>query len=260
MPDSAAPPCVTAALMQPYVFLSVATVAPEYYGSGFPPLPKHHLVSASVCKLAPPNEGAAPIRLLASFAIDDMARERELLAWINRFLVLAAVKENDDPTSSLVTFYGSTFGLPVILYRSLKHGTPLFLQERRLDIADLLEMQNPAVRATSISDTAELIGLPKRFNVDVAARFHEKNLADLHGVVAVDMLIQVLTFLRLLLVGAPTYHSPEVCMTVTQYRKLSRGVMDYFYAMYSKEKDPKYELVRDYLKQVDLRSFLLANV
>lgn len=238
------------------IFLYIATIAPEYYGSGFPPLRNHKVVAAAFCDFSFKDK-ENPIHKLGVLCTEDLEEEPILLNGIS-----AALNEcsctGTDGKAALTTFYGRTFALPILLYRCLHHGVPLFLPSTKVELADVLTMHNVEIANLRVTDAATLIGMPERYNIDVATRFHEKDFGTLKSSVALDLLISVMVFLRLQWIGEPYFASPNPTMPLSDWRSIARKSMESFYALY-KEKPEVYQVLSDYIKSIDLKKVLLAN-
>ena len=161
----------------PHIFVYAATITPEYYGSGFPPKKNHQVVAIAVCDMT--LTSPEPVGKIFVQAIEDISLEAKLLmraqqSLENRYNAkLAAVPKGEEPI--LTTFYGRTFTLPVLFYRSLHHGVPMFVPNRHLDVSDASSMFQGDVTPLRITDFATLMGLPERYSINIGTNFFEKN-------------------------------------------------------------------------------------
>jgi hypothetical protein len=212
-------------------FLTVATISPDYRGSGFPPLPAHQLVAAAWCRIQPAEK---------KITIDSLAlpldQETTVLGWCRDHLV--------DPEHLILgTFYGDLFTLPLLCWKSARYGTPFHLpaSNYRFDLVDWTTFGLPDVKRFSVSDCAEAMGLPKRFAPDLQERYDAKDFDTLKGFVETDLLVSCLVWLRFLLVGGTI--KPE------EFSSIGSGVMKQFHA--------RTDMAKQYLKQTNHREFLL---
>lgn len=132
---------------------------PARVGSHFPPAVKHE-IKALGAVLVDPYEGSVQSKILRSSAPERL---------ISAFFKLLRKK-----TPILVSFNGSFFGLPVLLYSALRYGISMedlsqyfrrgFHHE---DLADKLTLDGAGV-AVSLEDAGKLIGFPERFGAPAA--------------------------------------------------------------------------------------------
>jgi len=226
-------------------FLTVATIAPDYYGGGFPPIFAHRLVAAAWCGIKPAQgiskKNAVPPEVeVQSVVAKDLLMEEEILAWC-RERIQATYWTN--PPGTLVTFYGDLFTLPLLCWRACSYGMPFPLPppQDRLDLADCTNFGFGDVKRLSISDCAEYMGMPKRFTTDIQDRFFGQDLASIRGFVETDLLIFSLCWLRFMLVMS--------FMTKPQFTATGHATMK---ALHSRT-----NMAKEYIRQFDYRKFLL---
>jgi hypothetical protein len=210
-------------------FLTVATISPEYYGGGFPPLPAHQMVAAAWCRVQPIQN----VVQIDSIAL-PLDQETTMLGWCHDHLV-------DPELLTLGTFYGNLFTLPLLCWKSARYGTPLPLPEHQFDLADWTTFGFDLPKRFSIADCAEAMGLPKRFSTDLQERYFAQDYESLKGFVETDLLIYCLVWLRFLLVGG--------LIKTQDFSTVGHNCMKQFHN--------RTQTAKEYIKQTRHREFLL---
>lgn len=226
-------------------FLTVATVSPDYYGGGFPPLSAHRLVSAAWCRIKPAQgtskkDAKLPEMAIDSLVVHELTGELDVLTWCQERL-----QPNNLSTNTLGTFYGNLFTFPLLCWRASYHGIafPLPSDGQRFDLADCTNFGFDEVKRLKISDCAEFMGMPKRFTTDIQDRFFAQDYASILGFVETDLLIYSLCWLRFLLVTG--------LLTPAQFTATGHFAMKVFHG--------RTPMAKDYIKQFDYRKFLLLT-
>jgi hypothetical protein len=222
-------------------FLTVASIAPDYYGGGFPPLQAHRLVAAAWCRIRPAAGSTKQDAVFPEFGVDslvvnDLTGEPEVLSFCRDWL-------GKVPTALPIgTFYGELFTWPVLCWRACSHARPFPtpLGSQRFDLADYTTFGFDSKRL-SISDCAEAMGLPKRFTTDIQDRYFAQDYESILGFVETDLLIYSLCWLRFLLVAG--------ALTRAQFTATGHFVMKILHG--------RSQMAKEYIKQFDYRKFLL---
>jgi predicted PolB exonuclease-like 3'-5' exonuclease len=109
----------------------------------------------------------------------------------------------------LVSWYGGTFTMPVLLNRAIHYGIDgsKYLQtdynaryrDVHLDVANWVKynLLGGRGRRDLLNDVAQLIDVPPRIEMDVEAKLHQKAFNEVMARTAIDVLITTLMWLRI---------------------------------------------------------------
>jgi len=238
--------------------LHIVTVAPEFKGYGFPPPIEHRIVAVSLAHFH-----LAGTIVIQSAVANTLADRATLLSWLQERLVmgLGAVCRDrpaaDYSHSFVVTFNGNEFLLPVIQYESLRLAVPYasvltsdhFKGDSQASVKHFAVSDWFSATPPSISNLAQLCGLPPRPTFDYAgfsAAYITGGPVDLKAVcqqLELDVVLISCEFMRIALVSGAI--KQEV------YTDVLRTLL--------KQAKDKNELIGTYLRQANVRKFLLLG-
>jgi len=176
-----------------HTVVHIATVSPNYRGTGFPPLVEHVPVSVVILKLIDDTT------IITQKTISSLKEEEVLVNFLFSELKL--------PTT-LVTFRGRSFTFPVMVYRALRYGVDAssYLGEvddaplsptAHLDVSDWLSSYG-VVPSSSLSSYIQMVGLPQRPAANqVSSQFSSGDFQGIEGNLATDVMLIASLLLRI---------------------------------------------------------------
>lgn len=209
----------------------IATITPNWepYNEDekkFPPAIYHVPVGVSVLDLT--RKKGKVQAVVRTKVIKDLSQERSL--------VKGALQQLPGRQKNLLSFGGTSFCGPVLLYRSMHHSLAevhdTLLSHDRAKHIDLKEVLGNygSLYAASLSEFAQLIRLPKRPYLKIDEAFKDSAYDAIRGRLEIDvMIIGLLWFSGLRAYGTISYEElVEACDAIlASYSCASHGVQDY---------------------------------
>lgn len=221
-----------------HLVFHTASIAPDWPGSGFPPVHYHRVVSLCGVHL----KGTRAKVFTTTLNKKDV-KERNV---VQRFF------EELEEREALVSFYGSSYTIPLLAQRAIYHavdGTRYFQNREfyddplkgHIDMAFWLANFG-AAGSLNFDAFLKTCALPPRKKSDVSELFRTGKIETIEKELQLDVLLMTLACLRMLYAAGS--------IQLKTFQGMGRRVLDEFQGM---------PLCRDYLDKMAVTKFFLAT-